>query len=97
MDGATQTTPVEVLELLNPRAIKFAALERFENVRSYNRSVGSIEEFVDHDAWASFLVWLDDLGELGDGVFAVDPSGLASEAQRAAWRVFEGEYDALIG
>ena len=95
MDGALNTNTVEVLELLNPRAIKRAALEHFEGVRFYNSRVGSFEEYLELDPWGFFLGWLGELGELGD-VFPTEPSGLLTNAQRAAWVVFSDECDELL-
>jgi hypothetical protein len=48
------------------------------------------------DAWGFFLGWLSELGELSAEVFPTEPSGLESNAQRAAWVVFEAECDALL-
>lgn len=94
MDGNAITT-AEVLPLLNPRAIKNAAFEHFEATRFYNSRVGSFEEYLALDPWGFFLGWLAELGELTDAL-PVDPSGLESNAQRAAWRVFEDECDELM-
>jgi hypothetical protein len=97
MDGNAITTEVvEALPLLNPRTIKAAAREHFEGVRFYNSRVGSFEEFMELDAWGFFLGWLSELGELSAEVFPTEPSGLESNAQRAAWVVFEAECDALL-
>lgn len=94
MDGNAITT-VEVLPLLNPRAIAEAARVHFYGVRDYNRRVGSFEEFMELDAWGFFLGWLEQLGELTDAL-PTEPSGLESNAQRAAWREFESECEWLM-
>lgn len=99
MDGNALThssdSEITVSGLLNPRTIKAAAREHFEGVRFYNSRVGSFEEMLELDAWGFFLGWLSELGELGDAL-PTEPSGLESNAQRAAWRVFDDEIDALL-
>jgi hypothetical protein len=96
MDGNAITLSAEVLPLLNPRAIKAAARHHFHETRDYNRRVGSFEEFLEFDAWGFFCGWLAELGELSGEVFPTEPSGLESNAQRAAWVVFEDECESLL-
>lgn len=96
MDGNAITLSAEVLPLLNPRTIKAAAREHFEATRFYNSRVGRFEEMLELDAWGFFCGWLSELGELSGEVFPTEPSGLENNAQRAAWRVFEDECDALL-